>query len=93
MLLYRGVRPPPNECPDMTQKIWWWGSCKAGTFRNAEYPFIAIPPCQLWLGVVVPDMVPSMGQIELNCVLNLNWSVWNRTVSDIETVLTLNWIV
>ena len=22
-----------------------------------------------------------------------NWIVWNRTVFDIETVLTLNWIV
>ena len=32
------------------------------------------------LGVVVPDGVLSMGQIELNCVLMLNWIVWNRTV-------------
>ena len=24
-----------------------------------------------------------MGQIELNCVLMLNWIVWNRTVFDI----------
>ena len=40
----------------------------------------------------------------LNCVLMLNWIVWNRTVFDmktvltrivfdVETVLTLNWIV
>ena len=28
----------------------------------------------------------SMGQIELNCVLMLNWIVWNRTVFDIEPV-------
>ena len=35
----------------------------------------------------------SMGQIELNCVLMLNWIAWNRTVFDIETVLMLNQIV
>ena len=34
----------------------------------------------LWLGEVTPDKVRSMGQIELNCVLMLNWIVWNRTV-------------
>ena len=26
----------------------------------------------LWLGVVAPDRVLSMGKIELNCVLTLN---------------------
>ena len=30
--------------------------------------------------LVAPDRVLSMGQIELNCVLMLNWIVWNRTV-------------
>ena len=34
----------------------------------------------LWIGVVAPDRVLSMGQIELNCVFMLNWIVWNRTV-------------
>ena len=36
------------------------------------YPF--------WPGVVEPDRILSMGQIELNCVLKLSWIVWNRTV-------------
>ena len=31
--------------------------------------------------------------LHLNCVLMLNWIIWNWTVFDIETVLTLNWIV
>ena len=57
-------------------------------------------------GVVPPDRVLSMGQIELNCVLMLNWNVGNRTVFYIEIVylcktklieielfLILNWIV
>ena len=31
--------------------------------------------------------------LHLNCVLMLNWTIWNRTVFDIKTVFTLNWIV
>ena len=30
---------------------------------------------------------------DLNYVLILNWIVWSGTVFDIETVLTLNWVV
>ena len=30
--------------------------------------------------------------IHLNCVLMLNWIVWNGTVFDCEIVLTFNWI-
>ena len=36
-------------------------------------------PGPLWPGVVAPDSVLSMGQIELNFVLMLNWIAWNRT--------------
>ena len=42
-----------------------------------------------WPGVVAPDRVLCIGQIELM----QNWIVYNRTVFDIETVLTLFWIV
>ena len=31
-------------------------------------------------GVVAPDKILSMGQIEQNRVLMLNWFTWNRTV-------------
>ena len=34
-------------------------------FWNAEYPFIAIAPRSTLTGVVAPDRVISMGQIEL----------------------------
>ena len=50
-------------------------------------------PSPLWPGVIAPDRVLCMGQIELNCILMLYWIVWNGTVFDIETVLMLNWIV
>ena len=36
-------------------------------------------PGPLWLGVVAPDEALSMDQIELNCVLMLNWIVWHGT--------------
>ena len=62
-------------------------------------PSLPSLPGPLWWGVVAPDRVLSMGQIELNCVLILNWILWNRTVFDIEsvskhkTILILNWVV
>ena len=40
-------------------------------------PFL---PGPLLPSVIAPDRVLSMGQIELNCVLMLNWIAWNRTV-------------
>ena len=45
-------------------------------------------------GAVAPDRVLSMGQIEQNWVLMLNWIVWNRPVFDIlNSVLMLKLIV
>ena len=35
-------------------------------------PSLPSLPGQLWLGVVEPDRVLSMGQIELNCILMPN---------------------
>ena len=43
-------------------------------------------PGHLCLGVLTPDKVLSMGQIEVNCVLMLNWIAWNKTVFDIKTL-------
>ena len=50
-------------------------------------PSLPLLPSSLWPGVVAPDRVLSMGQRELNCILMLNWIVWNRSV------LTFNWTV
>ena len=50
-------------------------------------PSLPLFPGSLWLGVLAPDSVLCMGQIELNCVLMLNWIAWNRTF------LTFNWTV
>ena len=55
-------------------------------------PSLLSLPGLLWPRVVAPDRVLSMGQIKLNCILMLNWFTWCRTVFDIVTVLTQNWI-
>ena len=48
-----------------------------GMQNTALLPLLPDP---LWPGMVAPDRVLSMGQIELNYVLMLNWIAWNRTV-------------
>ena len=40
-------------------------------------PFV---PGPLWSGVATPDRVLSLGLTELNHMLMLNWTFWNRTV-------------
>ena len=47
-------------------------------------------PDPLWPVVVSPDRVLSMGQTELNCVLILNWIVWNRTVLHLAVCVKKN---
>ena len=75
-----GVRPS-NECPVYDTKqcdgevpvileIW-------GMRGTSSLPSL---PGPLWPGMVAPDRVLSMGQIELNCVLMLNWTTWNRAI-------------
>ena len=44
-------------------------------------------PGPLWSGVVAPDRVLSMGQLEQNCVLMLNWIAWNGPVFVCKTEL------
>ena len=61
-----GVRPPPNECPryDIKQSdgealvmLEFWGM--------QSTPSLPVLPGSLWAGVVPPDRVLCMGQIEL----------------------------
>ena len=37
-------------------------------------------PGPFWPGEVALDRALSMGQIEINCAVMLNWIVWNKTV-------------
>ena len=106
LLFCRSVRLPPNECLRYDTKqsdgevpvmLELWG------MRST--PSLPSLPGPLWPGVVAPDRVLSMSQIDqtvylcstefferglfwhLNCVLMLNWIVWNGTVFVFETEL------
>ena len=49
---------------------WGWGSFSdAGVLGNAEHTFITTAPMSTLAGVVAPDRVLSMGQIELTAYL------------------------
>ena len=84
LLLCRGLKKSLTSVLDMTlnnlivrlQLCWGFGKC-------GEYPFIAIAFGSAPARVVALDWVQSMGQIEVKCVLILNWIVWNWTVFDI----------
>ena len=81
LFLSRGVSLL-KECPgfDTKQsdsespiKLEFWGMRSTPSLPSLPGPH--------WPGVVAPDRVLSMGQIELNCLFMLNWIVWNRTIS------------
>ena len=118
-----GVRTPPNKCPGYGTKLSegevpvmleLWGMQNTSSMLSLSGP--------LRPGVVAPDRILSIGQIELKCVLMVNWITWNKTVLifkqstyaklnclkwnyfcmrnlivwnwtvfDIETIITLNW--
>ena len=92
LLLWREVMPL-NECPryDTKQsdgevpvmlKLW-------GTRSTSSLPSL---PGPLWSGHAAPDWVLSVRQIELNCVLMLNWIAWNSNFRTLNSVLLLKWI-
>ena len=85
---------PPNKCLAYDTKqsdcefpimLELWG------MRST--PSLPLLPGPHWPRVVAPHMVLSMGQIELNCVLILNWITWNRLFWYLIYILMLNWIV
>ena len=81
LYLCRGVRPPPNDFPGYdTKQSDGEVPVMLELWRMWSTPSLPLLPGPLWSRVVAPDRVLSMGQIELNCVLMLNWITWNRTV-------------
>ena len=52
-----------------------------GMQSTSSLPSVAVP---LEPGMVAPDRALSMSQIELNCVLTLNWVAWNKTALTIK---------
>ena len=75
----------PNECPNNDTKQYdsvvsvmleLWGMQSITSLPLLQGQFRP--------GVVATDRVLSMGEIELNSVLMLNWIIWKRTIFDIE---------
>ena len=64
-----GTKQSDGEVPVMLE-LW----------EMRSSPLLPSLPDLLWIGLVAPDRVLSMGQIELNCVPILNWIARNRTV-------------
>ena len=53
-------------------------------------PLLPLLLGSFWPRVGAPDRALSMGQIEVNRVITLNWIVWNRTVFTFNNVQTKN---
>ena len=78
-------KAPHNESPGYdTKQSDGWVPVMFELWRMRSTPLLPSPPGPLWPGRVALDRVQSMGQIELNSVLMLNWIVWNRTVLTFE---------
>ena len=82
MLSCKGVRPSPHsECLEYnTKQSDSEGSVMLELWGMQRIPSLPSLPAPLWPWVVTTDRVLSMGQIEQNCILMLNWIVWNRNV-------------
>ena len=73
------MKQSDGEVPVMLELLEMWSN-----------PSLLLLPGPLWPGVVTLDRVLSMGPIELNCVLMLNWIIWNRTVYCLKMDSALN---
>ena len=65
--------PPPTrvQCDSEVPVMLW---------KMRSSPLLPSLPCPFCSGVVAPEWNLSIGEIELNSVLMLNWITWNRTV-------------
>ena len=81
LLFCREVRhPSPNECLGYAaNQSDGEASVMLLLWRMLSTLSLPSLPGSLWPGVVAPDRFLSIGQIELNCILILNWIAWNRT--------------
>ena len=61
-----------------------------GMWDNPSLPLLSAP---LWPGVLTLDWVLSMDQIELNCVLMLNWMLETELFWYLNCILMLTWNV
>ena len=95
LLLCKGVGHPSKECSGYdTKQPNGEVSVMLELWRMRSNSASLLLPGPLWFGVVAPDRVLSMCQIKLNCVLMLNWIIWNGTVFwHWNCIFMQNWIV
>ena len=75
--------PEYTDCIYDTKQLDGEASVMPDLWETLSTPSSTSLLSPLWVGVVAPDRVLSLGQILLlNCVLMLNWIVWNRTVKE-----------
>ena len=81
----------PSDCPgydikqsdgDVSVMLELWEMWNTSSLPSLPGPLLP--------GVVAPDRALSMVQIELNCVVMLNWIAWNRIVSTFNGVYKNN---
>ena len=77
-----GTKQPDGEAP-VILKLWRMWSTPS--LISLQYPY--------WPGVIAPEKFRSIGSIELNCVLVLNWITRNKLFWHLNYVLILNRIV
>ena len=71
----------PNECLGYdSEQCDSEASVMLELWGMQSTPLLLSLPGPLRPGLVAPDRVLSMGLREVNCVLMLNWIVWNKTV-------------
>ena len=80
LFLSRGVRLPKRASWYDTKQFDGEAQVMLELWRMWSTPELPSLSGPLTPGLIAPDRVVSMGQIELNCVLMLNWTVWIRTV-------------
>ena len=77
-----GAAEYPDCISVTTQRMSWYDTEQSDGEAPVMHGTPTLPslPGPLCPGGVAPYRVLSLGEIELNCVLILNWIVWSRTV-------------
>ena len=89
-------KTPPNECPGYDTKQSNGEAPVMIEFGGMQgTPLLSSLASRLWPGVVAPKRILSMGQIELNSVFMLNWTVWSRIVYMYKNGFCINqkWLI
>ena len=74
---------PSNDEASVMLELW-------GMWSTLLLPSL---PSPLWPGVIALDRILSMGQIEINFIITLNWIMFLHLTECLNWVIMLNWTV